>query len=119
MPGGASGAARTGSPGWRPSSIPIRREIDPLCATTVLASNRQRRSEASTVRALRETIIGLLREADVTLCAECVARALDQRVGVVMMSILGLDRRAASFQGVCSSCHRRARVIGRATLGRD
>ena len=64
---------------------------------------------------LRETIVGLLREADETLCAECVARALDQRVGVVMMSILGLDRQLASFQGVCSICHRRARVIGRST----
>ena len=68
------------------------------------------------MRALRETIIGLLRDADETLCAECVARALDQRVGIVMMSILGLDGQAASFQGVCSSCHRRARVIGRSTL---
>jgi hypothetical protein len=65
------------------------------------------------LRELRETIVGLLREPDQTLCAECVATALGQRVGVVMMNMLGLDERFASFHGVCSICHRHARVIRR------
>ena len=66
------------------------------------------------MRALRETIVGLLREGDEALCAECVATALGQRVGIVMMMILGgLDERVASSQGVCSACHRHVRVIRR------
>jgi hypothetical protein len=65
------------------------------------------------LRELRETIVRLLGESDETLCVECVATALGQRVGVVIMIVLGLHGRVASFHGVCSSCHRPARVIGR------
>ncbi len=50
---------------------------------------------------VREIIIGLLREPDETMCVECVATALGQQVGVVMMTMLGLPDRVASFQGVC------------------
>jgi hypothetical protein len=62
---------------------------------------------------LRELIIALLREPDETMCAECVATALGQQVGVVMMTMLGLPDPVASFQGLCSTCHRYARVIRR------
>lgn len=65
------------------------------------------------MRELRETMIRLLREPDETLCVECVAAALGQRVSVVMMVMLGLHGRVASYQGVCSTCHRQARVIRR------
>lgn len=67
------------------------------------------------MRELRDTIIGLLRKPDETLCAECVATVLGQQVGVVIMTILGLRREVASFQGVCSTCHRHVRVIRRET----
>lgn len=67
------------------------------------------------MRELRDTILGLLREPDETLCAECVATALGQQARVVIMIILGLRDRVASFQGVCSACHRHARVIRRET----
>jgi hypothetical protein len=81
-----------------------------------LALNRHmRRVGAGAVRELRETILGLLREPDETMCAECIATALGQQVGTVLMSMLGLDGRVSSFQGVCSACHRHARVIRRET----
>ena len=64
---------------------------------------------------LREIMIALLREPDETMCAECVATALGQQVGVVTMTMLGLPDRIASFQAVCSICHRYARVIRRST----
>ena len=69
------------------------------------------------MRELRETMIGLLREQDETLCVECVATALEQRVSVVIMVMLGLHGRVVSFQGMCSACHRHARVIRRETPG--
>ncbi len=62
---------------------------------------------------LRDAIVRLLREPDESVCAECVAAALGQAVGVVMMTILGLRDRVISFEGVCSTCHRYARVIRR------
>jgi hypothetical protein len=62
---------------------------------------------------LRDTIVRLLREPDESVCAECIAAALGQAVGVVMMTILGLRDRVISFEGVCSTCHRYARVIRR------
>lgn len=81
-----------------------------------LALNRHmRRVGAGAVRELRETILGLLREPDETMCAECIATALGQQVGTVLMTMLGLDHRVSSFHGVCSTCHRRARVIKRET----
>jgi hypothetical protein len=70
---------------------------------------------AGALRELRETIIGLLREIDETICAECVATTLGQSAGVVMMTILGLRDGVASVQGVCSACHRNTRVIRRET----
>jgi len=77
-----------------------------------LALNRHvRPDEGRVLRELRETIVGLLREPDQTICAECVATALGRQVGVVMMSILGLRGRVASFEGVCSTCHQPARVL--------
>lgn len=81
-----------------------------------LASNKhRRRAGAGALRELRDTIIGLLREPGEAMCAECVAAALGQQVRVVMMTMLGFDDRVASFRGMCSSCHRRGRVIRRAT----
>ena len=65
------------------------------------------------MRELRDTIIGLLRQPKETVCAECVARALGRPVGGVMMTILGLHERVALVQGVCSICHRYARVVTR------
>jgi hypothetical protein len=47
------------------------------------------------------------------LCAECVATVLGRPVGGVLMTMLGLHGRLTSFQGVCSTCHRYARVVGR------
>jgi hypothetical protein len=69
------------------------------------------------LRELRDTIVGLLTEPHHTLCAECVATALGQRVGVVLMTILGLHDGVASFHGVCSTCHRYTRVIRREVPG--
>lgn len=69
------------------------------------------------MRELRDTLIGLLRGPGQTMCAECVAAALGQRVGVIMMTILGLPDRLTSCQGVCSTCHRPARVIRREAHG--
>lgn len=83
-----------------------------------LALNKQtRRAGAGALRELRETIIGLLREPEQTMCAECVAMALGKQIGIVMMTMLGLDDRFTSFQGVCSTCHRHARVIRREVPG--
>lgn len=65
------------------------------------------------MRELRDTIIGLLRQPEKTLCAECVATALGRPVGGVMMTILGLHEQVALFQGMCSICHRYARVVKR------
>ena len=70
------------------------------------------------MQTLRDTIIGLLGEPDEIMCAECVAAALGQAVGVVMMNILGLRDRFISFQGVCSTCRRDTRVIRREGPGR-
>ena len=67
------------------------------------------------MRELRDTILGLLREPDETMCAECVATALGQQVRVVIMTILGLRHGVTSFRGVCSTCHRYAHVIRRET----
>jgi hypothetical protein len=84
-----------------------------------LALNKHtRRAGAGDLHELRDTISGLLRESDETICAECVATALGQPVGVVMMTILGLHDRFTSFQGMCSICHRYARVVGREAPGR-
>ena len=84
-----------------------------------LASNKHaRRAGAGALQKLRDTIVRLLREPDQTMCAECVATALGQAVGVVMMTILGLRDRFISFQGVCSTCHRDTRVIRREGPGR-
>lgn len=69
------------------------------------------------VHELRDIISGLLREADKTICAECVATALGQPVGAVMMTILGLHDRFTSSEGRCSICHRYARVVGRGVPG--
>jgi hypothetical protein len=81
-----------------------------------LALNKHpHRVGAGALRKLRDTILGLLREPDETMCVECVATALGQQVGVVIMTILGLRDGVASFQGVCSTCHRHARVIRRET----
>ena len=91
----------------------------PLGVLPALASNRHiRRVGTGALRELRETIVGLLRERDQALCAECVATVLGQQVGTVMMTMLGLDDRVASFQGVCSTCHRHARVVRREAPGR-
>lgn len=75
------------------------------------------RARTGALRELRETMIGLVGDAHQTLCVECIAMALGQRVGVVMMAMLGLHGHVASFQGVCSTCHRLARVIGRGPSG--
>lgn len=81
-----------------------------------LALNKhRRRTGAGALHELREIMIALLREPDETMCAECVATALGQQVGVVTMTMLGLPDRIASFQAVCSICHRYARVIRRST----
>ena len=72
------------------------------------------RTGVGALHEVREIIIALLREPHETMCVECVATALGQQVGVVMMTMLGLPDRGASFQGVCSTCHRYARVIRRA-----
>jgi hypothetical protein len=91
-------------------------EHQPSRSWLALAPDKQpRRPGARTLRELRDTILGLLREPDETVCAECVATALGQQVRVVTMIMLGLRDRVASFQGVCSTCHRHARVIRRAT----
>jgi len=80
-----------------------------------LALNKHtRRTGAGALHEVREIMIELLREPDETMCVECVATALGQQIGVVMMAMLGLPDRVASFQGVCSTCHRYARVIRRA-----
>jgi hypothetical protein len=80
-----------------------------------LALNKPtRRTGTGALHEVREIIIALLREPDQTMCVECVATALGQQVGVVMMTMLGLPDPVASFQGVCSTCHRYARVIRRA-----
>jgi hypothetical protein len=85
-----------------------------LIVSPALASNkRTRRAGAGALRELRDTIVGLLRQPDETLCAECVATVLGRPVGGVMMTILGLHERFTSFQGVCSTCHRYARVVRR------
>jgi hypothetical protein len=90
----------------------------PSPVSSLLALNKHTcRAGAGALRELRETIIGLLRERDETMCAECVATALGQRVGVVIMSILGVPDRFVSFQGVCSACHRHAPVIRREAPG--
>ena len=65
------------------------------------------------LRELRNTILGLVRDSYETLCAECVATVIRQPVSAVMMTILGLEDRLASSHGVCSTCHRYARVIRR------
>lgn len=70
------------------------------------------------MRELRDTIIELLGEPAEIMCTECVATALGKSVGVVMMTVIGLHDRFTSFQGVCSTCHRHARVIRRETPGR-
>lgn len=69
------------------------------------------------MRELRNTILRLVGDSYETLCAECVATVLRQPVSVVMMTILGLEDRLASSHGVCSACHRYARVIGRQAPG--
>ena len=69
------------------------------------------------MRELRETIVTLIGRPGDVLCAECVATALGQSVGSVMMAILGLAGQVTSSHGVCSRCHRRALVIGRAAPG--
>jgi hypothetical protein len=69
------------------------------------------------MRQLRDTILALLAGAHETICAECVAAQLGQPVSVIMMTILGLGGRLNSFHGVCSVCHRNARVVGRPEPG--
>jgi len=84
-----------------------------------LALNKHtRRTGAGALRELRDTIIGLLREPNETMCAECVATALGQPVGAIMMTILGPHERFTSFKGVCCTCHRYARVVRREAPGR-
>jgi hypothetical protein len=61
-------------------------------------------------------ILALLAGAHETICAECVAAKLGQP-SVIIMSILGLGGRLNSFHGVCSVCHRNARVVGRPEPG--
>jgi ADP-ribose pyrophosphatase YjhB (NUDIX family) len=79
-----------------------------------LASNKHtRRAGAGALRELRDTISGLLRQPDETLCAECVATVLGRPVGGVLMTILGLHGRLTSLHGVCSTCHRYTRVVRR------
>ena len=79
-----------------------------------LASNKHtRRAGGGALRELRDIIDELLRQPDEMLCAECVATVLGRPVGGVMMTILGLHERFTSFQGVCSTCHRYARVVRR------
>ena len=90
----------------------------PLVRAAALASIRHMRPVgAGGLHKLRDTIVRFLREPDESVCAECVAAALGQPVGVVMMTILGLHDRIISFQGVCSTCHRFARVIRRDVRG--
>jgi len=63
-----------------------------------LALNKHtRRTGTGALHEVREIIIALLREPDETMCVECVATALGQQVGVVMMTMLGLPHRVASF----------------------
>jgi hypothetical protein len=86
----------------------------PQVRLAALASIRHMRPVgAGGLQKLRDTIVRLLSEPDESVCAECVAAALGQAVGVVMMTILGLHDRVISFEGVCSICHRYARVIRR------
>jgi len=90
----------------------------PLVRVAALASIRHMRPVgAGDLHKLRDTIVRLLREPDESVCAECVAAALGQAVGAVMMTILGLHDRIISFEGVCSTCHRYARVIRRDVRG--
>ena len=90
----------------------------PLVRAAALASIRHMRPVgAGGLHKLRDSIVRFLREPDESVCAECVAAALGQAVGVVMMTILGLHDRIISFQGVCSTCHRYARVIRRDVRG--
>ncbi len=90
----------------------------PQFRLAALASIRHMRPVgAEGLQKLRDTIVRLLREPDESVCAECVAAALGQAVGAVMMTILGLRDRVISFEGVCSTCHRYARVIRRDVRG--
>jgi len=85
-----------------------------------LASNKHARCPgAGALREVRDTIVGLLREPDQAMCAECVAAALGQHVGVIMMIILGLPDRLISYHGMCSTCHRPARVVRREAPARS
>ena len=83
------------------------------CPVALASSKHCRSPRLVVLRELRNTILGLVGDSDETLCAECVATLLRQPVNVVMMTILGLEDRLASSHGVCSTCHRYARVIGR------
>src|SRR5689334_22139775 len=74
---------------------------------------------AEALREVRDTIVGLLREPDQAMCAECVAAALGQHVGVIMMIMLGLPDRLTSYHGRCSTCHRPARVVRREAPARS
>ena len=114
MPVGLSATSRTSRPGQvaRLDANSLKRQSS--IVLPALASNKHtRRAGAGALRELRDTILGLLRQPDETLCAECVATVLGRPVGGVMMTILGLHERFASFQGVCSTCHRYARVVRR------
>jgi hypothetical protein len=92
----------------------------PLVRLAALASIRHMRPiGAGGLQKLRDTIVRLLREPDESVCAECVAAALGQAVGAVMMTILGLRDRVVSFEGLCSTCHRYARVISAPETPRD
>jgi hypothetical protein len=73
--------------------------------------------EAGILRQLRDTILGLLAGSYQAVCAECLATMLGRPVSMVMMTMLGLEGRVPSFRGVCSVCHRNARVIGRPEPG--
>jgi Cyclic nucleotide-binding domain len=115
---GPSGAGADTMP--RPSARPDANSLkhQPSRVLSALALNKQPRGAgADALRQLRDTILGLLREPNESLCAECVATALGQQVRVVIMSMLGLRDGVASVQGVCSTCHRHARVIRRETPG--
>jgi hypothetical protein len=74
----------------------------PFGLSPALALNRNIRcAGAGALGELRETIIGLLRERDQTMCAECVATALGQPVGVVMMTSVLKPSGAPSGWGQC------------------
>jgi len=118
MPVGLRAPGQTRCPGHlvQPDANSLKHQASHVLSALAL-NKHPCRAGVDALRELRDTILGLLREPNESLCAECVATALGQQVRVVIMSMLGLRDGVASVQGVCSTCHRHVRVIRRETPG--